>query len=63
MKLSSRIFAIAVFAGIGLLGAWGAWLLATDDPQGGRHLTGGAMLVVALILGLLGILSLRRSRP
>jgi len=63
MKRSSGTFAIAFFAGTGLLLAWAAWLLAADDPDGGRHPIGGAMLVLAVILGVLGILSPRRSRP
>lgn len=58
----SRILAIAFFAAIIIPIAWGVWLLATDDPDGGRHPGGGAMLAVALVLGVLGILSLRRSR-
>jgi hypothetical protein len=63
MKRSSGTLLILFFVGIGLLLAWAAWLLATHDADGGRHPMGAAMLVLAVILGVLGILSLRRSRP
>ena len=45
-----------------LLFVWAVWLLATDDPDGGRHPAGTVMLVVAVLLGGLGVVSLRRSR-
>jgi len=57
-----KVLAAVYFGLIALLFVWAVWLLATDDPDGGRHPTGTVMLVVAVLLGVLGLLSLRRSR-
>ena len=46
----------------GLLLVWGGWLLATDDPDGGRHPAGAVMLVVAVLSGLLSLVSFRWLR-
>jgi hypothetical protein len=62
MKISSGIVAAVYLALTGLLLTWGGWLLATDDPDGGRHLMGAVMLVVAVVCGILGLVSIRRSR-
>jgi hypothetical protein len=45
-----------------LLLAWGVWLLATDDPDGGRHPVGAVLLGLALVLVALGLVFLGRSR-
>jgi uncharacterized membrane protein len=62
MKVASGIVAAAYVALTGLLLIWGGWLLATDDPDGGRHPVGAIMLVVAGICVLFGLVSFRRSR-
>jgi hypothetical protein len=62
MKIASGILATVYFAVVGLLLVWGAWLVATDDPDGGRHPVGAVILIVAVLVGVLGLLSLRRSR-
>jgi hypothetical protein len=62
MKAASGIVATVSLGGAGLLFFWGAWLLATNDLQGGRHIVGAAMLVVAVLCGVLGLVALRRSR-
>jgi hypothetical protein len=62
MKVASRIAAAAFFAITGLLLVWGVWLLATRDPDGGRHPAGAIMLVVAVLCGALGVVSFLRSR-
>lgn len=62
MRVASGIVATVYFAVTGLLLIWGGWLLATDDPDGGRHPMGAVMLVVAVLCGLLGLVSFRRSR-
>jgi len=35
----------------GLVG-WGLWLLATADPDGGRHPAGVFMVTVGIVIGL-----------
>jgi len=62
MKIASGIFATVFLAVVGLLLVWGVWLLATDDPDGGRHPVGAVVLVVAVLGGVLGLASLRRLR-
>jgi drug/metabolite transporter (DMT)-like permease len=62
MRVALGIVATVYFAVAGLLLIWGAWLLATDDPDGGRHPVGAVMLVVAAVCGVLGLVSIRRSR-
>ena len=62
MKAGSQIVATVYFALIALLLGWAVWLLVTDDPDGGRRPAGTVMLVVAVLLGVLGLVSLRRSR-
>ena len=62
LKAGSQIVATVYFALIALLLGWAVWLLVTDDPDGGRHPAGTVMLVVAVLLGVLGLVSLRRSR-
>jgi hypothetical protein len=62
MKAVSVIVATVSFAVIALLFVWGGWLLATDDPDGGRHPVGAVMLGVAVFSGLVGLVSVRRSR-
>jgi hypothetical protein len=62
MKIPSGVVATVFFAVAGFLLIWGGWLLATDDPDGGRHPAGAFMLVVAVLGGVLGLASLRRSR-
>jgi len=57
-----RVLATVYFGLVALLFVWAVWLLATDDPDGGRHPAGTVMLVVAVLLGVLGLLPLRRSR-
>jgi hypothetical protein len=60
MKVASGIVATVCFTVTGLLLIWGGWLLATNDPDGGRHPVGAVMLVVALLCGFLGLVSSRR---
>ena len=43
-------------------GTWAVWLLASDDPDGGRHPVGAVLLVGAVFCGTLGLVLLRRSR-
>lgn len=57
----SRLVTVVYAAGVVLLVIWGAWLLATRDPDGGRHPVGGALLVAGLVFTVLGLVSLRRS--
>jgi hypothetical protein len=45
-----------------LLGVWGVWLLATDDPDGGRHPMGALMLGAVIVVGLLWAASLARDK-
>jgi len=42
---------------------WGAWLLLSDDPDGGRHAGGWFMIVVAAVLGLPTALLSWRANP
>ena len=62
LKVGSKIVATVYFGLVALLFVWAVWLLATDDPDGGRHPAGTVMLVVAVLLGVLGFVSLRSSR-
>jgi membrane protein DedA with SNARE-associated domain len=62
LKVASGIAASASFAVAGLLLIWGGWLVATDDPDGGRHLVGAVVLVVAVLCVVVGVISFRRSR-
>jgi hypothetical protein len=62
MKVPSGILAMAYFAAIGLLLVWGAWLVVANDPDGGRHPAGAVMLVVAVVFGVVGLVSFRRFR-
>jgi hypothetical protein len=62
MKVASGIGATVYFVVTGLLLIWGGWLLATDDPDGGRHPAGAVMLVVAVLGGFVGLVSFRRFR-
>lgn len=62
MRLASGIAAWLYFAATGLLLVWGAWLLVTRDPDGGRHPVGAVMFIVAILCGVLGLVSFRRSR-
>lgn len=62
MKVAPGIVATMYFAATGLLLIWGVWLLATDDPDGGRHPAGAVMVVVAVLFGVLGVALFRRSR-
>jgi hypothetical protein len=62
MKVVSGIVATMCFAIAGLLPIWGAWLLVTNDPDGGRHPVGAVMILVAALCGVLGLVSFRRSR-
>jgi hypothetical protein len=62
MKLALGIVATVYFAVTGLLFLWGGWLLASDDPDGGRHPVGGVMLGGAALCGVLGLVVFRRSR-
>jgi hypothetical protein len=62
MKAASGTVATVSLGCAGLLFFWGAWLLTTNDLQGGRHMVGAAMLVVAVLCGVLGLVALRRSR-
>jgi hypothetical protein len=45
-----------------LLGIWGAWLLVSEDLDGGRRPMGGILLAVALLTALLTLLSLALAR-
>jgi hypothetical protein len=47
---------------VALLTVWGVWLLATDDPDGGRHPAGAAMVTVAVVAAALRVVTLRRSQ-
>ena len=62
MKAALGIVAVLSFIVAGLLLVWGGWLLATDDPDGGRHPAGAVMLVVAVLSGLLSLVSFRWLR-
>ena len=62
MKRLAGVVAAAYFAAVGLLLLWGAWLLLTNDPDGGRHPVGGAMVGVSLLFAAVGVVFLRRSR-
>jgi hypothetical protein len=62
MKAARAIVATAYVAATGLLLVWGAWLLATDDPDGGRHPVGAVIVVVALLACVLGLVVFRASR-
>jgi hypothetical protein len=62
LKVASGIAASALFTVGGLLLIWGGWLVATDDPDGGRHPVGAVVLVVAVLCVLVGAVSFRRSR-
>lgn len=57
--------AIIYFGLFGVALAWGAWLLATRDVQGGRHFIGGAIVVTATVAILVGFVvrSGRRRTP
>jgi uncharacterized membrane protein len=57
-----RIAAAVCLPLAALLLAWGVWLLATDDPDGGRHPVGAVLLGLALVLAALGLVFLGRSR-
>jgi len=61
MKVAG-IVATVYIAVTGLLLIWGGWLLATDDPDGGRPPVGAVMLVVAVLAGVVALVSFRRSR-
>jgi hypothetical protein len=56
-----RLVLAVYFAGSALLLIWAVWLLATADPDGGRHPVGAAMLVVGLLLVVLGVASVMRT--
>jgi hypothetical protein len=60
VKPRSRVVIIC-FALITLLSVWGVWLLATDDPDGGRHPAGAVMLVSALLLAAAALVAARRT--
>jgi len=62
LKGLAGFVATAYFAAVGVLLIWGAWLLLTDDPDGGRHPVGGAMVGLSLLFTALGVVFLRRSR-
>jgi hypothetical protein len=62
LKVASGIAASALFTVGGLLLIWGGWLVATDDPDGGRHPVGAVVLVVAVLCVVVGAVSFRRSR-
>ena len=62
MRRAALLVGIAYFALVALLVVWATWLLATDDPDGGRHPVGAVILVVAVILGTVGAVSARRGR-
>jgi hypothetical protein len=62
MRIAVVIAATANFAAVGLLLVWAGRLLTTDDPDGGRHPMGAVMLVVAVVLGGLGLMSFPRLR-
>jgi hypothetical protein len=51
----------AYFVSIALLLVWAVWLLATDDPDGGRHPAGAVMLLLALLLAAAALVSARRT--
>jgi hypothetical protein len=58
-----RAVAVALYVAVdAVLLVWAVWLLATDDPDGGRHPAGGAMLGAAVVLGVAGLVSARRTR-
>jgi hypothetical protein len=62
MRVAAGIVATVCFTVTGLLLIWGGWLLATNDPDGGRHPVGAVVLVVAVLSGFLGLVSSRRIR-
>jgi hypothetical protein len=62
MKAASRVVTTMYVVVGGLLLVWAAWLLATDDPDGGRHPVGAVMLGAAAVSGVVGITMLRRLR-
>jgi hypothetical protein len=62
MKPASQIVATVYFAVVGLLLIWSGWLLATADPDGGRHPVGALVLTGAVLGAVLGVVTLRRSR-
>jgi hypothetical protein len=55
-----RAAALTVFFGALLLGSWGLWLVATPDYDGGRHPVGAIMLVLAILLLVISVATLRR---
>jgi hypothetical protein len=55
------IVALTFFAFDALLLIWGGWLLSTDDPDGGRHPVGGAMVAVSLLFAAVGVVGIGRS--
>jgi hypothetical protein len=44
----------------GLLLAWGIWLLATSDPDGGRHPAGVVMIAAAIVLAVAALSAVHR---
>lgn len=62
MKAASVIGATLYFGVVGLLVVWSAWLLMTDDPDGGRHPVGALVLGVAVLGAVLGVVAARRLR-
>ena len=62
MRLAFGMVATVYLAGAALLIIWAGWLLATDDPDGGRHPVGAIMLAVGVACGILGLVSLRSFR-
>jgi hypothetical protein len=51
---------VVCLASVALLVGWAVWLLTGDDPDGGRHPAGVVMLVVAVLLGVVGVVFARR---
>lgn len=54
-----RSVAVAFLCGFVLLGAYGVWLMTTQDVQGGRHEAGGMLLTAAVIFGAVGVVMAR----
>jgi hypothetical protein len=59
-----KIIALALLGVALVLGAFGIWLIATEDVQGGRDAVAGIALAIAAVAALLGWLtfSIRRGR-
>jgi hypothetical protein len=57
VRLVADVVSVVVSSG---LVAWGIWLLATPDPDGGRHPAGVVMLTAGVVVGVWAALGARR---